>query len=432
MNEIEGQSRIPYGIQGTLRPFWCRGYYSMEKNRPTVYQANPLIEGRKPMNALEMRLFLLALQNVNPHISENDKYYDRGFKELHLTPSKVKEIFGHGEYLHRLKEVCRKLIQRSVVVEGENGEQIYYALFGRIRYQPRDGLRIKFNDDMRPLILDILESGYSYTKVSMKQIFQLSSAYAMRLLELMLQYRGMMKDKQIVRQMTLDELRFRLDVQDGTYPAIKDFKRRVLDAPIRDINEKTQYRISYENVKTGRKVTGFIFTMDCSNVIPESAVQDDVALEMMPSKQEGHGLSEMAINKLTTLCGSNAEFKRRMDYALELAGQRKVKDLPAFLYKAIEQDYRKRDAEIRAAVEREMQAAADNAAWEQDALRMFGDAIPLDVEEVPFNTTTEMGRACIGVVKNELQERRLTFTGRRLLEEHGMSVARFIELYCKA
>ena len=82
-----------------------------------------------------------------------------------------------------------------------------------------------------------------------------------------------------------------------------------------------------------------------------------------------------------------------MDYALELAGQRKVKDLPAFLYKAIEQDYRKRDAEIRAAVEREMQAAADNAAWEQDALRMFGDAIPLDVEEVPFNTTTEMGRA---------------------------------------
>ena len=75
----------------------------MEQSRPTVYQANPLIEGRKPMNALEMRLFLLALQNVNPHISQNDKYYDRGFKELHLTPNKVKEIFGHGEYLHRLK-----------------------------------------------------------------------------------------------------------------------------------------------------------------------------------------------------------------------------------------------------------------------------------------------------------------------------------------
>lgn len=383
------------------------------------------------MNALEMRLFLLALQNVNPHISQNDKYYDRGFKELHLTPNKVKEIFGHGEYLHRLKEVCKHLIQRSVVIEGENGERIYYALFGRIRYQPRDGLRIKFNDDMRPLILDILESGYSYTKVSMKQIFQLSSAYAMRLLELMLQYRGMMRDKKIVRQMALDELRFRLDVQEGTYPAIKDFKRRVLDAPIREINEKTQYRVSYENVKTGRKVTGFIFTMDCSNVVPESEVQDDVALEMMPSKKDGHGLSEMAINKLTTLCGSNAEFKRRMEYALELAEKRNVKDLPAFLYKAIEQDYRKRDADIRAAVEREVQAKADNAAWEMDAIKMFGDAIALDVEEEPFDTTSEMGRACIDIIKKGLKERNLTFTGKRLLEQHGMSVARFIELYGK-
>lgn len=403
----------------------------MEQSRPTVYQANPLIEGRKPMNALEMRLFLLALQNVNPHILQNDKYYDRGFKELHLTPNKVKEIFGHGEYLHRLKEVCKHLIQRSVIIEGENGERIYYALFGRIRYQPRDGLRIKFNDDMRPLILDILESGYSYTKVSMKQIFQLSSAYAMRLLELMLQYRGMMKDKKIVRQMALDELRFRLDVQEGTYPAIKDFKRRVLDAPIREINEKTQYRISYENVKTGRKVTGFIFTMDCSNVIPESAVQDEVALEMMPSKKDGHGLSEQAINKLTTLCGSNAEFKRRMEYALELAEKRRIKDLPAFLYKAIEQDYRKRDADIRAAVEREVQAKADNAAWEMDAIKMFGDAIALDVEEEPFDTTSEMGRACIDIIKKGLKERNLTFTGKRLLEQHGMSVARFIELYGK-
>ena len=383
------------------------------------------------MNALEMRLFLLALQNVNPHISQNDKYYDRGFKELHLTPNKVTEIFGHGQYLHRLKEVCKHLIQRSVVIEGENGERIYYALFGRIRYQPRDGLRIKFNDDMRPLILDILESGYSYTKVSMKQIFQLSSAYAMRLLELMLQYRGMMRDKKIVRQMALDELRFRLDVQEGTYPAIKDFKRRVLDAPIREINEKTQYRISYENVKTGRKVTGFIFTMDCSNVVPESEVQDDVALEMMPSKKDGHGLSEMAINKLTTLCGSNAEFKRRMEYALELAEKRNVKDLPAFLYKAIEQDYRKRDADIRAAVEREVQAKADNAAWEMDAIKMFGDAIALDVEEEPFDTTSEMGRACIDIIKKGLKERNLTFTGKRLLEQHGMSVARFIELYGK-
>ena len=55
------------------------------KKSPEVYQANPLIEARKPMNALEMRLFLLAVAAVNPHLSEKDKYYDHEFKELHLT-----------------------------------------------------------------------------------------------------------------------------------------------------------------------------------------------------------------------------------------------------------------------------------------------------------------------------------------------------------
>ena len=48
MNEIEGQSRIPYGIQGTLRPFWCRGYYvdTVGKNEKRIeeYVRNQLKE----------------------------------------------------------------------------------------------------------------------------------------------------------------------------------------------------------------------------------------------------------------------------------------------------------------------------------------------------------------------------------------------------
>ena len=32
-----------------------------EERRPEIYQANPLVEGRQPFSAIEMRLFLLAL-----------------------------------------------------------------------------------------------------------------------------------------------------------------------------------------------------------------------------------------------------------------------------------------------------------------------------------------------------------------------------------
>ena len=420
----------------------------MNERRPVVYQANPLVEAKKAMNALEMRLFLVALQDVNPHLGKNDKFYDKDFPATHISPSQVKEILGNGMYLTLLDKTCDSLAKRVLVLRSEEGMK-YVPLFAVIEYEKRDGLRIKFNNEMRPYLLDIFELGKGYTRIAMKQIFNLSSAYGMRLLELMLQYQGMMHDKVIQRHIELDDLRFMLNVDENAYTRIQDFCRRVLDSPIKEINEKTQYRISYENVKTGRKVTGFIFTMDCSNVIPESAVQDDVALEMMPSKQEGHGLSEMAINKLTTnknewhgltrqsvdkltlLCGSNEEFEKRMDYAIELAKTRKVKNVPAFLYKAIAENYLQQDKDMKAAIEREFKAKQENAAWELDALKMFGDKISLDVEETPFDQSDDMGRAMVQVVKKALKERHLNITAKRLLEDHGMSVARFIELYCQ-
>ena len=91
----------------------------IEDRRPVIYQANPLIEGRKPFGTIEMRLFLLALQHVNPHLSKDDKFFDQRFEELHLTPTQTKEIFGHGEYLNRLQSVCDGMAQKVVTVDYE-------------------------------------------------------------------------------------------------------------------------------------------------------------------------------------------------------------------------------------------------------------------------------------------------------------------------
>lgn len=396
-----------------------------------IYQSNPLIEARKPLNALEMRLFLLAVENVNPHISGNDKYYDKDFEEFHLTPAEVKSIFRHGEYLKRLECVCDDMLQKIVTVRSRDGGFVKFSVFVRIKYTPKDGLYIKFNEDMRPFLLDIYESGDGYTKISMKQIFNLSSAYAMRLLELMLQYRGTMQGKVITRHIELDKLRFFFDIGPFQYKQIGPFCKYVLDNPIKEINEKTQYHMTYVRTKTGRKVTGFTFSMNCRDLLVDRAAENQVTLEALPPKKDRHGLSEKMVNKLTMLCGSNEEFVRRMDYAVNLAKTRKVKNVPAFLYKAVAENYLQQDQDMKAAIEREFKAKQENAAWELDAIKLFGDKISLDVEETPFDQSDDMGRAMVDVVKKALKERHLNVTAKRLLEDHGMSVARFIELYCQ-
>ena len=406
-----------------------------EEHRAVIYQANPLIEGRKPFSAIEMRLFLLALQYINPHLSKNDKFYDEKFEELHLTPAQTKEIFGHGEYLNRLKDICDGMVQKVVTVSYEDGGFKKYPVFGYIEYKSKDGLRIKFNEDMRPLILDIFESGYGYTKIAAKQLFNLSSSYAVRLLELMLQYSGMMKHHIITRHFELRDLRDKMDIGQDEYKRISDFKKRVLNEPIEDINRCTQYKLSYVPIKTGRKITGFDFTMDCSDMVYETRNSaEEIKLEMLPRKTEWHGLSEQAVNKLTTICGSNEEFRKRMNHAVKLAKERKPKNLQGFLYKAVEENYLQQEMDEKEAIVREMKAAQENAEWEQDVSRLFRKEISIDdsKEEIPFNMDDELDLAILKIIRKELSERRLSFTSRSRLEDHNMSVGRFLELYRNA
>ena len=45
------------------------------------------------------------------------------------------------------------------------------------------------------------------------------------------------------------------------YKAMCDFKKRVLDLATDEINKKSDLKVKYENVKKGRKIVGFAFTV---------------------------------------------------------------------------------------------------------------------------------------------------------------------------
>lgn len=342
-------------------PFLYGENHFMEKRKDIVIQANPLVEARKPLSTMQARLFYLALQDVNPHLSGKDKYYDKNFKESFFTPSELKEIFGgSGEYIKLAQQACDNLTDKKVVIKGEDGSFLYIPVFGIAEYKPNVGLRLGFNTYMRPYLLDIFESGFPYTKISMKQIFNLSSSYAMRLLELMLQFRGTMKNKMISRKMTIKDLRFALNVPQKAYTQTGDLKRFVINIAQREINKKTAYRLTYEQIKTGRKITGFLFVLDCHEMLLEGEITD-VKVERIPKKQDRHELSEKIVNKLTTLCGSNAEYKKRMDYAVSLLEKRKPENVQAFLYKAVAENYLQQELDRQA---EEKKKARAQKAWD--------------------------------------------------------------------
>ena len=104
-----------------------------------------------------------------------------------------------------------------------------------------------------PLITRLEEQ---FTKYDIEQISGLSSAYAVRLYELLICWRSAGKTPII----EITEFRKRLGVLDSEYQRMERLKTGVLVLAMEQINQHTDINVSYKQHKAGRTVTGFSFT----------------------------------------------------------------------------------------------------------------------------------------------------------------------------
>ena len=114
-------------------------------------------------------------------------------------------------------------------------------------------VQICFAPDVIPLITR-LES--NFTSYEIQQISSLSSAYAIRLYELLIKWRSLGQTPLI----NIDDFRKQLGVGIDEYQRMGAFKERVLNLAMQQINEHTDIIVNYEQHKTGRVITGFSFT----------------------------------------------------------------------------------------------------------------------------------------------------------------------------
>ena len=225
-----------------------------------IIQANPLIEARKRMNMTEMRLFGLGLANITPHITDNH-VHDIEFHDTWITYTDLVNLFNsnNGGNVANLKKQILKAYQGFIEISKEDGGFKLRHIYEEMEYFPQKGLLIRFHDKLKPYILDLV--GKAYTVYKLNLLFLLSSEYSQRLMELLLEKQGYLKNRdKVFRILTIEEIREKLNVPDGKYEnRIDNFRLRVLDDPIKEINEKTDYFVWYEVQKKGKKVTGFKF-----------------------------------------------------------------------------------------------------------------------------------------------------------------------------
>lgn len=396
--------------------------------RKDIYQSNLLVQARKNFDIISTRIFFMGLRGLNPHFSENDKFFDADFKEIFIPTSKLTELFGGNTwYLHDLEKVCDKMFHTVIKLRPADGGFELYHLFRKLKYVRNEGLYIWFEELLRPYILDLFQSR-GYTRINVEYLFKLSSPYAVRILELLLQYQNIKKFKELMeikRTLRMEELRFALNVPEEAYSdRMNNFRKYVLDNPINEINTRTPYIVRYEPIKEGRKIVAFEFVMDTYKVPVEELngykpefVND--AIKLLCSL----GFNEQAARAIFKKCDDVPDCFSRVNRAQSLLDRQKkpVKNKLGFLRKAIEEDWQigGRTASPRNAPPQQGESDEEQPQIPPKPLKIGKKIMPYGLVKTYIKAIRK--REHLNLVKNGLKEFNLTIEKFiKLCEKHGL------------
>ena len=102
-----------------------------------------------------------------------------------------------------------------------------------------------------------------FTSYHLRKTSEFKSVYAVRLYELLIQWKSVGKTPIF----ELNKFRSQLGIGVNEYTRMEAFKRRVLDIATDQINEYSDITVKYEQHKKGRSISGFSFSFKQKKII---------------------------------------------------------------------------------------------------------------------------------------------------------------------
>ncbi|WP_180044468.1 replication initiation protein RepM [Acinetobacter sp. YH16039] len=260
-----------------------------------VVKDNALINASYNLEVTEQRLILLSIiraRETGQGISSDSKL------EIHASDYASRFDVTKEAAYNALKNAVNNLFERKFsfkeIHKDTNKEIVVKSRWvSRIAYvDDLATLEVTFAPDVVPLITRLEKH---FTSYQLKQVAQLTSKYAIRLYEFLIAWRDVGKTPVI----SLSEFREKLGLEMNEYQKMVNFKSRVLEPAIKQINELTDIHVKYEQYKTGRSISGLSFTFKHKKIdsIPSERDPNTVDLFTQMTDAQRH----MFANKLSEL-----------------------------------------------------------------------------------------------------------------------------------
>lgn len=278
-----------------------------------VVKDNALIQASYTLDLAEQRLILLAIieaRNKSQGITQDT------LLEIHAS-SYAKQFNINDKTAYTVvKDASKGLFDRYVTYHDKNPKNgkdrsFHCRWIDKTGIEPDSGIvYIRFTSDVIPLITR-LES--HFTSYEIDKVANLTSSYAIRLYEILISWREVGKTPKY----EINDLRSKLGVEPKQYQRMNNFKARVLELAIDQINEHTDITANYNQHKKGKVITAISFSFKHKKS-EEKSTNDDSYIKMTDSQIKLFSSKLASLSEL----GSNAPIGASTDdYANLIANE---------------------------------------------------------------------------------------------------------------
>lgn len=274
--------------------FYCKG-----SDKIMITKSNTLVEAGYDLSMAEHDLMTLAINKIHKQQCSG-KQVMISAKEF-AAANQVSEIYAYKTLKDTAKTLGEKKLKftlyrdHTITSDKEDDKLLVikpphnnfstlraeYNWLQGISYQDQQGyLVIHFSD---PLAFLIEHTGKAYTKYDYVKTVEFKGASSKRIYELITKWQKLGSTP----EMSVFEWKDLFGVADK-YPKVAEFRRRVLDPAIEQINEQGDFKLEIIPIKMGRNISHFridIKVKKKQNFVDESSRATPLTLHLLTASQ---------------------------------------------------------------------------------------------------------------------------------------------------
>jgi plasmid replication initiation protein len=238
-----------------------------------IRQHNALTNARYEYTELQLDLFFFIISKLRK--DEKDTIYQLDIRELSSLTGKR----YNGAYLHKATaDMGSRMLE---VEDAKEYRQIW--MFQQIRYIKGEGI-IEF--DLTKYVLPYLfQLKNNFTSYELAAALRLTSKYAKRIYQICSQWKDLGETKKYDLQDFKKMLGLLDEKGNEKMERISQFREKVLDVAVKQINEHTELNVSYTLEKRGKTFKNITFT------VKPQALAETIPFDLEPSAASPAGLA---------------------------------------------------------------------------------------------------------------------------------------------